>query len=536
MINPSRTDDDPPVRRGWDAARQLRPASAAAVPRPLLRLAPTASGHTDTPDATAWTARERHEEGRDWADLDRRLVSYAVEHGRVDDLRDLDSAWLVDDEARRVLSFLRDYSRRYGQPPPAHTLTANFPTWQQQGGDNSLEYLLEQLRQRRRHEVTEALQEAALTGDQHGIDRWTQELAALAAVTLTGATTFQVCSDADLLLDEGPAQWLIQGLLMQPTYGMIAGEQKTFKSYTLLLMALAVASGEPFAHTMPVQQGPVVFFVGEGGRRPFKRRYQRLRKHLGLANRALPFTAVFGTAPVDSPEFQSQLRRALETYRPALVILDPWYSYHGTETNSSSLHEEGALLVSVSSPCIAAGATLLIGNPFNKTGSGTGLTRITQTGGAEWSDSWILTNHRLPPDLGAGEYRLQLNVGSRQWGGRKYDLDFDMGTFNEEEGDFDGDIHVELRPSGHAAGNVEDPLQLKIKDVLAEQPWVLTKTTLYNHVRGNRASVSSVLADLLRTGAVVTAKVPGLEGGTAKRRERLALAGTPSPGEPEPEP
>ncbi len=533
MIDSSRTNDDAPVRRGWDAAQQLLSAPTVAVPRPL-RLAPAAGCSTDTPDAGAWTARAPDEESRDWADLDRRLVSYVIQHGRVDDLRDLDSAWLVDDEARRVLSFLRDYRRQYGQPPPAQALTANFPTWQQQLGDNSLEYLLEQLRQRRRHEVTEALQASALARDQHGIDRWTQELAAVAAVALTASPTFQVCSDADLLLDEGPPQWLIQGLLMQPTYGMIAGEQKTFKSYTLLLMALAVASGEPFAHTMPVQQGPVVFFVGEGGRRPFKRRYQRLRKHLGLANRALPFTAVFGTAPVDSPEFQSQLRRALDDHRPVLVIIDPWYSYHGTRTNSSVLHEEGALLASVSSPCMAAGATLLIGNHFNKTGGGTGLARITQTGGAEWSDSWILTSHRLPPDLEASEYRLQLNVGSRQWGGRKFDLDFAMGGFNEEEGDFDGDIHVELRPSGHAAEDVQDPLQRKIKDALAEQPWVLTKTTLYNHVRGNRASVSSVLADLLRTGVVVTAKVPGLEGRTVKRRERLALAGAPLPVQPEP--
>ena len=38
--------------------------------------------------------------------------------------------------------------------------------------------------------------------------------------------------------------------------------------------------------------------------------------------------------------------------------------------------------------------------------------------------------------MSSGEYRLQLDVGSRQWGGRKFDLDFDLGGFNEEEGDF----------------------------------------------------------------------------------------------------
>lgn len=36
----------------------------------------------------------------------------------------------------------------------------------------------------------------------------------------------------------------------------------------------------------------------------------------------------------------------------------------------------------------------------------------------------MLSRHREPPNLTAGVFRLRFDVGSRQWGGGSYDLDF----------------------------------------------------------------------------------------------------------------
>ncbi len=47
------------------------------------------------------------------------------------------------------------------------------------------------------------------------------------------------------LLDEDQSfRWLVRGLLVGPTYGMLAGEKKTLKSYVSTFMKLAVSGHE----------------------------------------------------------------------------------------------------------------------------------------------------------------------------------------------------------------------------------------------------------------------------------------------------
>ena len=48
------------------------------------------------------------------------------------------------------------------------------------------------------------------------------------------------------------------------------------------------------------------------------------------------------------------------------------------------------------------GATLLINNHFNQTGTGSGLQRITMAGHAEWCRLVAARRHREPPDVAGG--------------------------------------------------------------------------------------------------------------------------------------
>jgi len=260
---------------------------------------------------------------------------------------------------------------------------------------------------------------------------------------------------AELLAEPDEFEWLVRGLLAQPTYGQIAGEMKTLKSYIAGFLAVGMAGGVPiFDRFTPNGARPVLAYVGEGGRSLWTRRIRRICSSMGVDPGDLDLHPIFDVAPIPSMVFQESLRRDLDHLGPALVTLDPLYTYHGTATRASDLHQEGALLNLLSGPCVEAGASLLAVNHMNQTGSGMSLKRITMAGSGEWADSWLLLEHRDTPDVENGVFRLTLEIGSRQWGGTTWDLDLDIGRFDMDTGSHDGQITWDLNrasPGGAAA-------------------------------------------------------------------------------------
>ncbi|HEY4375676.1 MAG TPA: AAA family ATPase, partial [Acidimicrobiales bacterium] len=164
---------------------------------------------------------------------------------------------------------------------------------------------------------------------------------------------------------------------------------------------------------------------GEGGRLPWLRRYAAVCEAYGLEPAALRGWVRFTTqtASVTSPKFSDGLRAELETFGPAVVFLDPWYAYASGQADSRQVTEVGNALESYAALCRQHDASALLAHHFNRQET-VGLRQITGAGHAEWVDSWFLLGHRVKPDPGKGEYKLRLDVGSRQWGGAAYDLDF----------------------------------------------------------------------------------------------------------------
>jgi RecA-family ATPase len=174
----------------------------------------------------------------------------------------------------------------------------------------------------------------------------------------------------ELLEADTALRWLVRGVAIDPTYGQIAGELKTLKTYVSMLLIASVASGQPLFGQFPVERsGPVLVYVGEGGRLPYTRRLKRVAHSLGIEPAELSLFTSYDVAPVTSNRFQESLLRDLAELEPAMVVVDPLYAFHGSATDSRNLHEEGGLLTSISAPCIAAGATCWIVNHFNQTGS-----------------------------------------------------------------------------------------------------------------------------------------------------------------------
>lgn len=346
----------------------------------------------------------------------------------------------------------------------------------------------------------------------------------------SGPALFRRYSAAELAGPGRPMEWLARGLLAHPTYGQLAGEMKTLKSHLAVLLALAVASGKPALDHFAVDEArPVVIYVGEGGRLPFERRLQRLAGAMGVCLADLPIHVSFETAALASERFQQTLARDLAEVKPGLVLLDPLYAFHGPDTKASDLHDEGWLLSLLSAPCTAAGASLLIVNHFNQTGSGSSLKRITQAGSGEWSDSWILVSHRLDPNVASGSFRLNLDVGSRQWGGSGWDLDLELGRYDPELEEFTGPVTWAIHRASAAREEVDR--QAALVTLLANEPWRHSKESAVAVVGGKAQEVRGIWEVMVQAHQIVGLQVPKAEGDRQVRRWRYALANEPRPDE-----
>lgn len=333
------------------------------------------------------------------------------------------------------------------------------------------------------------------------VDLFRNSARAEEAAVEPAADLFRLWGPGELLDADRSFRWLVRGMLVHPTYGMLAGERKTLKSYLSTFINVAVASGCPlFGHFAVDMPAPVVAYVGEGGRVPYTRRLERVAAAMGVDLRHLPLFSSFDVAPTTSEIFRETLVRDLTERKPGLVTLDPLYAFHGPATNAANLFEEGALLSALSAPCVDAGASLQVLSHFNKTGTGRGLDRITQAGGQEWSDSWILLSHRADPDVAGGRFRLLLEIGSRQWGGTEWDLDLNVGRFDVEVGEFDGDITWELRRSSGASA---DSAEKRLLALVAERPGELTKEELARVAGGNLVKARALVVSIEDRGLIV---------------------------------
>ncbi len=378
-------------------------------------------------------------------------------------------------------------------------------------------------RHRLRHRATGELREAALNEREPA--PWALEAF---AHPVSEDGLFRRWTMSELLDEPHELRWLARGLITRATYGMAAGEMKTLKSHLLAIVAVSVAAGVPIFGRFVVNEAvPVVMYVGEGGRGPYTRLLERVAGALGVDLRSIPLAPSFDIAPITSPRFQASLRRDLDEVRPALVALDPYYAFHGAQADARNLHEEAEVLNALSRPVVEADASLWVNNHFNQSGGGRGLRRITMAGGGEWADSWWLISHREDPDVPAGRFQLLLEVGSRQWGGSSWDLDLDLGPFDEEANEHLGAIRWTI--ARHVERNGDDDAAGEVLRLLRDRPYELTTTQLVKSVQMRDEDVRSALGQLQRGGQVVSANVGRQEGNRLVRRPRLALSGADLP-------
>lgn len=295
-------------------------------------------------------------------------------------------------------------------------------------------------------------------------------------------------SAAELATDVPPQRWMLRGALAELTHGVIAGKEKALKSYFAYTLALAVASGRAFLDHWEVKRsGPVVVFVGEGGRLPTQRRLQRIAKAYGLSLAQfaeLPLYIIDEIAPIDGKEFQNNLAVILDELKPVLVILDPLYMYHPQDIDAGNLYKRGpALGRYLSKPCADADASFLLVDHWKKNGTGGGFDRISMAGVKEWMDSWAMLEHDTktgdadPVAVEIGEFKLKLRIGSRQWGERYWSISYNVGMFDEDLGDHIGDISWSVeKPAPPEDDRPREDWYALIRELLQDHPDEYSKT------------------------------------------------------------
>lgn len=181
-----------------------------------------------------------------------------------------------------------------------------------------------------------------------------------------------------------PVGWLCRPVWPADAYGVLAAEMKAGKTWAGLDLAISVASGTDWLGTYPVDtSGPVLVFLGEGGKRKMLRRARAICEARGVRFEDLPIKLCFRVPHLTALLQVAEMADEIDATRPVLVIIDPLY-LAARGAKSSDLIEMGGHLEAAQVLCQRAGAALVIVHHWNKTGEGTGAKRMTGAGSAEW--------------------------------------------------------------------------------------------------------------------------------------------------------
>ena len=139
---------------------------------------------------------------------------------------------------------------------------------------------------------------------------------------------------AELLTRPAPEySWLVEPLLPQGGVMGLAGDPGTAKTWLLLELAQAVATGRHFLGRFVTQQGPVLIIDEENGQARLQRRLARLT-HQSPGDCPVYIASMCGVN-LSQDQWISTLRNKLAEIRPRLTLFDSLVRVHRGEENSA---------------------------------------------------------------------------------------------------------------------------------------------------------------------------------------------------------
>jgi hypothetical protein len=135
----------------------------------------------------------------------------------------------------------------------------------------------------------------------------------------------------ELMAQNFPEQeYVIDRLVPDASITILSGASGSFKTYTLLQMAISVASGESFLDQFKTQQSGVLIIDEENGERLMQKRLYQLRASEDLQ---IYFTPRMGFELTD--ENIDNIQLSCRTYGIKLLIIDSLIRIHSSDENSA---------------------------------------------------------------------------------------------------------------------------------------------------------------------------------------------------------
>lgn len=289
-------------------------------------------------------------------------------------------------------------------------------------------------------------------------------------------------------------EWLITDLITAAGDGgrvLVAGPEKSFKSLFAAGCMVAIASGEPLFGYAPwsvPEPGPVLAFMGEGGREWNRSRVVRMMEGLGFDDATKRSTAKrirMATVPLTPPErFALKLEEQLESRNWKLVVVDSLYVFGGT-TERSQLAAMGTLLVKWAELAERSGTTLMVVDHFRKATTALELASVSGVGASQWAQAWALMKAKY--DSKTDTTVMTVKTGARQSPGGTYRVNI--------TGVMDGPIRVGAETT--LPSDSEDDDGTDMETLKSEKLWELNRYCADN---GEWVRMSMLKTDVLKTG------------------------------------
>lgn len=133
-----------------------------------------------------------------------------------------------------------------------------------------------------------------------------------------------------------PEDWVVPGLVPRAGVTILGGPPKACKTYVLLDMALAVATGKPFCGFFPAFPGRVMAFLEEDTKRRIRSRLWWLARGRGLDPRGLGDAirlSVMTGFRLDRDGFLDRLEAEIAAFRPSVLMFDALARLHSADEN-----------------------------------------------------------------------------------------------------------------------------------------------------------------------------------------------------------
>jgi len=251
-----------------------------------------------------------------------------------------------------------------------------------------------------------------------------------------------------------PARFLLRRYWPADAYGVIAAGSKAGKTWLALDIAVAVATGGVALGLIAVDRpGPVLVFLGEGGRRNAWRRLRAVCDAHDVNPADVDGLHLSYRSPrLNDVEALGAIAAAVETVAPVLIIVDPLY-LAAAGSDGASLYGMAEVLGRAQALAENADAALIVSHHWNQSGKGSGFGRMSGAGPEEWGR--VLWSVEVDRGESVHTDGSLSHLTVRVRGGEVADTAFTVTreVWADDPDDLNSVMHYELTAGAEVAGN-----------------------------------------------------------------------------------